>query len=307
MKSSFINRPSSQIRRIVRNGMPVYEKQYVTNDWDEDVGVVRYRASQEVALIRQLVESNFFGGRLGVVQIANANPEEAIIATHEIPGASLGEFILQKRISVNLLPWLLAGRWLRKMQMLPVTIEQNEVVSKRDPEGIVDYCNLRLRSLADYGYRWPNNDVLQAILKTIEGLRDYRESRDLRPVWVHADYSPGNLMWDGRTFTPIDFAMARAGGRLEDATYLIHRLEMAKIYRPWIKLPVVDCRRAILRGLGQSDAANSPQYKALMIKHLICRLHTYVRRPAKNYKQAIHDYWVRGVIRRKLLKAVDSA
>ena len=100
--------------------------------------------------------------------------------------------------------------------------------------------------------------------------------------------------------------MARAGLPLDDATYLIHRIEMQRVYRPWLKLPVAAIRRAILRGLGVPNADQFADYQMLMIKHQICRLHTYVRRPASTFKQSIHDRWVRTMLRRRLLQAVKN-
>ena len=94
---------------------------------------------------------------------------------------------------------------------------------------------------------------------------------------------------------------------LEDATYLIHRIEMHSIYRPWLRLPVAAIRRAILRGLGVSTADQSAAYQMLMLKHQICRLQTYVRRPASSFKQALHDRWVRSVLRRRLQQATKKS
>ena len=85
---------SSQIRRTVCEGNVVYQKQYVTNDWDDDEAVVRKRAWREVELLRQIGTSDQFGGRLGVVRVASADPDAATIATFEIAGSSLGELIL---------------------------------------------------------------------------------------------------------------------------------------------------------------------------------------------------------------------
>lgn len=297
-----IARYSSQLRIEQLGTETVFRKKYVEDDWGGNHEVVRKRAHREYRLIEQLATSGEFRRRLGVVRVADASPSKGEIATYQVPGRSLEQWIHQKTKLDSMLPWFLAGRWLRTFQSLSLPKEANERFTDEDQGAIADYCDVRLSSLSDYNYGWPGLTLKQKIYDTLSKL----ETCDGRTVWVHADYAPGNLMWGNGVFTPIDFAMARAGNGLEDATYLIHRLEMAKIYRPWIKLPVADCRRAILRGLGRSDAVNSPQYQALMIKHLICRLHTYVRRPAKSCKQAIHDYWVRNVIRRKLLKTVDS-
>ncbi len=300
-------RVSSKIQRVVRGGDAIYEKQYVTNEWDDDIGLIRQRARREIELIRLLACSDLFGERLGVVRIAGSNPQAATLATHEIAGMSLGQFIHEgNNVETNLTPWFLAGRWLRQFQTLNLEDFADETISKRDPTDIVDYCELRLRSLADYGYQWPNDSTRNELLQTIEELRNRAEQAETKPVWVHADYAPGNLMWDARVLTPIDFAMVRLGTPLDDATYLIHRLEMHKIYRPWLRLPVAAIRRAILRGLGRPTAEQSAAYQMLMIKHKICRLHTYARRPPNSLKQSLHDRWVRAILRRQLQRAVTA-
>ena len=300
-------RVSSKIQRVVRSGNAIYEKQYITNEWDDDIVLIRQRARREIELIKLLASSDLFGERLGVVRIAESNPQAATLATHEIAGMSLGQFIHEgNNVETNLTPWFLAGRWLRQFQALNLDDFADDTISKRDPTDIVDYCELRLRSLADYAYQWPNDSTRNELLKTIEELRDRAEQAETKPVWVHADYAPGNLMWDARVLTPIDFAMVRAGTPLDDATYLIHRLEMHKIYRPWLRLPVAAIRRAILRGLGHPTAEQSAAYQMLMIKHKICRLHTYVRRPASSLKQSLHDRWVRAALRKQLQWAVTA-
>lgn len=295
-------RISSEICRTIRDGNVVYEKRYVTNDWDDDVDLILCRAKREVSLLAQMAESRGFTSRLGVVRVAAVNADEAMIATHEIKGVTLGDFIrMGTDRTTNLTPWFLAGRWLRKFQSMSLSVQKRLPTSKNDPADIVEYCDLRLRSLSDYGYRWPKPSIRNTLLRKIANLKDRSHKTD--SVWVHADYSPGNLMWDGHALTPIDFAMARAGLPLDDATYLIHRIEMQRVYRPWLKLPVAAIRRAILRGLGVPKADQSADYQMLMIKHQICRLHTYVRRPASTFKQSIHDRWVRMVLKQRLQRA----
>ncbi len=299
-------RPSSQIRRTVRDGAVVYEKQYTTNDWDDDSDLIQHRARREVELLRQIAESKRFGGRLGIVRIADADPDSATIATYEVEGISLEQFIHTGHdAATNLMPWFLAGRWLRQFQLLPLTHVEPDAASKRDPRDIVDYCDLRLRSLSDFGYRWPDKSTRMALLQTIGHLRDQCKPAEIRSVWVHADFSHGNLIWDGRVLTPIDFAMVRKGTPLDDASHLIHRAEMQRVYRPWIRFPVASIRQAVLRGMGVPAADQSAAYQMLMLKHQLCRLHTYVRRPAKNFKQSLHDRWVRLFLRSKLVSAAS--
>ncbi len=305
-------RPSSRIQRCVRDGAAVYEKQYLPDDWGGTEEVVRERAKREVELIELLESSQLFGGELGLVKIESSVPADATIATYEIAGRDLDQWIRQS-VPLKVLHFRsadgepldrameLAGRWLQKFQSIPLTESCRVSLSQLDPSSLKDYCALRLDSLGDYGYRWPDRKTRDRILDRLDHLEQPSSSRaDAEEVWVHADYAPGNILWDGTTATPIDFAMARAGRRLDDVTYFIHRLEMQQVYRPWRAWPLSSWREAFLKGYGQPDANQSPLYQALMIKNLVCRLHTYVRRPAKNMKQALHDRWVRRVLRQKL-------
>ena len=307
MSAKIEQRISSQICRTTRDGEVVYKKQYVTNEWDNDADLIQQRARREIELLQQIMDSNSFRGRLGVVRVAEADPEVATIATHEVAGKSLEQFVRQNReAETHLAPWLLAGRWLKQFQELPLNGTTN-LESQRDPQDIVEYCDLRLHSLSDYSYPWPDESTHSQLLEKISELRELCKPSELKPVWAHADYSPGNLMWDGRVLTPIDFAMVRSGKPLDDATYLIHRIEMHRVYRPWLRLPVQAIRRAVLRGLGMPEAEQSPAYKMLMIKHQICRLHTYARRSAKNLKQSLHDRWVRAAIKKRLVQSLSQS
>ncbi|MDF1841525.1 MAG: phosphotransferase [Rubripirellula sp.] len=294
-------RLSSELRRVVVDGQAIYEKQYVTNDWDTDLNVIRRRAKDEASLLRQIELSELFGDRLGVVRVASADPSSGTIATHEVPGRTLDELIIGGGAErKKLQPWFLAGRWLRQFQLLPMSRDPASFETIRDPVQMRDYCDLRLKSLLELGYGWPKKATRESTLRTIERLQNEVPSGEFCSVWVHSDFSPGNLLWDGHRLTPIDFAMVSGGHPLADATYLIHRAEMNRIYRPWLNLPVESIRNAVLSGIGMPDADQSPAYRLLMIKHHICRLHTYVRRPARNIKQAWHDRWVRTILRRKL-------
>lgn len=299
-----VQRQSSQIQKCTRDGQVIYLKQYVVDDWGGDDVVIRRRAARERELIEQIASSSSFGRRLGVVRIADTDPANAVIATHEVPGNSLEQWIHSRDYRHDeLMPWFLAGRWLSCFQELPISDSANEVFAAQDQGTIVQYCEQRLDSMRDFGATWPGAKTKSRLLETLA----HSDLESGRRVWVHADYAPGNLMWGNGTLTPIDFAMARTGHQLDDASYLIHRLEMARVYRPWLKIPVSAFRQAILRGLGNERADQTSAYQSLATKHLICRLHTYLRRPAKNHVQAIHDRWVRMVLRRKLNKIAYSS
>ena len=298
---STAQRQSSTISRCVESGRAIYRKQYVTDNWGGDSNVIRKRAQREIGLLNLVSQSRLFGRRFGVMKIAESNPEMATIATFEIPGMTLEQWVHLPRNRQIFMPWFLAGGWLKRLQQLPLSETALEVFSNQNKGSLIEYCATRLNSLADFGYQWPDLKTKTKILDSLSPLSNRQK------VWVHADYAPGNLMWGDGVLTPIDFAMARAGHPLEDASYLIHRLEMAQVYRPWLGLPLSRFRSAILRGLGRENAETLRDYQTLKMKHLICRLHTYVRRPSRNLKQSLHDKWVRRVVRHQIVSIANRS
>lgn len=303
-------RSSSVIKRVVLDDRPVFVKQYMLGDWGRNEKVVCRRAKREFELISNLRASALFEGRLGLVRVFSAEPQKASLVTEEVPGQPLEQTIIGHDWRVRrrtLGAILLAGRWLRRFQQLDLSDADQESISELDPHGLVDYCRVRLTNLAKLGYRWPGRTLCERILETVRRLDEQVDAADRRCVWVHGDFAPGNIIWDGRVLTPIDFAMACAERPLLDVTYFIHRLEMQRVYRPWKRWPIGAWKRAFLRGYGRPDAEASPMYQALMIRHLICRLLTYVRRPPRNWQQRLHDKYVRSVIRRRLQIACNCS
>jgi len=299
-----VERISSAIARTVRNGRAVYVKRYTEGDWGATAEVVRQRAQREVELVARIQQSTLFGGRLGVVQVVSADPEQATLTTAEVPGDTLEAVVRRRTQNLKrdgLQAMYLAGRWLKQFQMLTVDDAEREPISELDPSDLVEYCSIRLERMGDNGHQPLPSRLCTRILTRVRGFVDETaDDAEKRLVWSHADYAPGNIIWDGHTLTPIDFAMAHADRPLLDVTYFIHRLEMQRVYRPWKRWPVEVWTRAFLRGYGRPDAEQSPMYQALMIRHLICRLHTYVRRPPRDWKQRLHDKWVRRVLRNRL-------
>jgi hypothetical protein len=232
------------------------------------------------------------------------------LITEEAPGDPLGESVLGRfRRSVDrecLTALYLAGKWLRWFQSLSVKPGDEVSLTDDDPEDLVEYCDIRMQKILELGYGWPSDATRRKIRHELARLIRRSPEEDLRRVWCHADYGPQNVLWDGQTLTPLDFGTVHLGHPLLDVTYFIHRLEMLRIYFPWRRWPVGAWKRAILRGYGRPDAERSPMYQAMMIRHLHCRLKTYVRRPPLNLKQRIHNAWTRGCVRTRMLRLVSK-
>ena len=300
-------REYSTVSRLVRDDQVVYVKQYIEGDWGCGRKVIEARTAREAEVADRLAMSRELRGRLGTVRIVSADPDRATLTTEAVPGKPLQERLAGnlRRNTECLRAVYLAGKWLRVFQKLPILPGDETRIGEHDPEDLVAYCDVRLKKVRSLGYKWLTEDIRGRVLETVGQLVAGSPQGDQRRVWCHHDYAPGNVLWDGTTLTGIDFAMAGLDVPLVDATYFIHRLEMLPIYRPWKRWPIAAWKRAFLRGYGRPDAEASPMYEALMIRHLLCRLQTYVRRPPENLKQRLHNKWVRRCVREKLLRQLS--
>ena len=307
--SELVHRHSSTIKRELRSDAFVYVKQYLAGDWGRTGEVVQARTAREAALLARLAASELFGRRLGVLPILDSQPDQATLVMAEIAGQPLDGYLDRERWTGGdrrpLTAVYLAGKWLRQFQLVPAN-ELGSEISTYESDDLVEYCDFRIQKLHEFDYRWPSKSLRVRILDTLEQLRAQSDDTEMQLVWSHGDYSPGNIMWDDRVLTPIDFGMIHAGRPLADVTYFIHRLEMQRVYRPWKRWPLTTWKRAFLRGYGRPNAEQSPMFRALMIRHLLCRVLTYVRRSPRDPKQALHDKWVRGRVRAKLEKLLGS-
>lgn len=241
--------------------------------------------------------------RLGLIEVVEANPEEGVIVTKEVPGQPLQVFLERRQCDRDVLTALfLAGRWLRWFQSVPFTDRDAQELPPGNPHDLVQYCALRLDRVVEWGYDWPVGDERKRVLEALARIVEQCDEHDLRLSWCHADFAPGNILWDGRRLTPIDFTMAHVAPALVDLTHLIHRMEMLAVYFPWRRWPVAAWREAVLRGYGDPDLPRRPAYRAMMIRQHVCRLCTYVRRQPTSTKERIHNAYVRYRVRRRLMK-----
>jgi len=294
---------NSTIQREAVAGQSAYAKQYTPTGWLQTHEIVQAQAAREVEIVNRLASLPQMGGRLGVMKILEADASRARVVTQEVPGSPLQDVLRRARAKDQLTGCLralyLAGKWLRAFQSLS-TEQRTAVPTPDEPDDLVAYCDLRLSTLTELGYRWPDPQTRRSVLDWVRRRIDRTPDEQLRRVWCHGDYGPANMIWDGRVLTPIDFAMCRLGLPLADLTYLVHRLEMFSIQFPWRRWPVTLWTRACLRGYGDPECDRLPIYEALTLRHLLCRLQTLVRRPPAGRRQKWHNAWVRGRVLARL-------
>lgn len=300
------HRRYSTVHREMRTGRAVFVKQYRHGDWGWSADVMQARTAREADIIQRLRESTWPNARFGTLDLISSDPVQAMLVTAAVEGTPLQDRLLDdfRRLGSRecLRALLIAGGWLRLFQELSTTSADAERIGENDPLDLVTYCTIRVRTIQSLGYGWMTRARGEHLVNAVGRLQDQAMQDDRRQVWCHGDYAAGNLLWDGRVLTAIDFAMAKLDVPLADVAYFIHRLQMLRIYFPWRRWPIDLWTRAFLRGYGRPDAECSPMYRALMIRHLLCRLQTYVRRPPDNLKQTLHVKWIRRCVRDRLLK-----
>ncbi|HUT89241.1 MAG TPA: aminoglycoside phosphotransferase family protein [Thermoguttaceae bacterium] len=300
---------TSNVRRVEADGRAVYVKQYLPQgDLGVTPEVIHRRTSREMDLVKRMRSCPPPHSHLGILNLVYGDPKSGVLVTEEAPGPPVSQLVLRRSASHGTLRALYsAGKWLRWFQSLPIKSGDGERFMDDDPLDLVEYCDLRIQAILQLGYGWPTDGIRRRLKANLRQLAQRFSPEDRRPVWTHGDYSPGNVLWDGSTLTPLDFAMAKLSFSLVDVTYFIHRLEMLGIYFPWRRWPIGTWKQAILRGYGRPDAERSAMYQAMMIRHLHCRLKTYVRRPPLNLKQRIHNAWTRKCVQKRLLKMMSQA
>lgn len=312
MTSAVIHRKwsTSEVVRSAHEGAVVFTKTYTEGAAPGmTADVIRARTAREMGLHERIARSGLFVGRLGIVPLVEGNPQVGRIVTQGVEGAELGQFIQRSRSRAEQRSCLralwLAGQWQRQFQKLAI-VDGDDELFVPDPIDVADYCDLRQQRALDLGYGWPSDELRRRTRLMLQNLVERSSEAERGFVWCHGDYGAQNMLWDGRVLTPLDFAMARLDYPLVDVTHLIHRLEMLAIYFPWKRWPIAAWRQAVLRGYQQPDAASTPMYQALMIRHLHCRLVTYVRRKPLSLKERLHNIYVRNCVRRKLERLISA-
>ena len=300
---------NSRIQRKTVNGCTVFVKEYVPGGWRQTPETARRQAAREIEIAGRLPTLPDLHGRLGVMTIVESDSGSdaypARVVTREVPGTSLMDVLRRagrKTLRHSCVRAIyLAGKWLRIFQTLSTHDPETAAPPER-PRNMVEYCDLRLDGLREYGYCWPSHSGRRRLLDWLQRRVERTADEQLRTVWSHGDYGPANLIWDGRVLTPIDFAACKPGFPLVDVTYLVHRLEMLPVQFPWRQWPLAAWRKACLRGYDCPDAESLPVYEALMARHLLCRLLTLVRRRPETGRERVHNAWVRNRVRAKLTR-----
>jgi tRNA A-37 threonylcarbamoyl transferase component Bud32 len=300
--------PLCIVSRVVRQGQTSYEKRYRPTRNFPTHEAVQAQLRRELTLLNRLKELPGFHRRLHAPAVVSVDVDACVLSVREAPGTSLESLLVGPRgaawRSETMRQLYLAGRLLRTMQTAPVAEDDLRPIST-DPVDLVEYSDVRLLSLAESDYGWPEEPQRRRILAFLAAAVAQAPVEDQRQVWTHQDYAPFNLLYDPSGLTVIDFAMCRVDRPLADVTYFLHRIEMLPLQFPWRRWPIARWRSAFLRGYGRPQAPQSPIYQALAVQHLINRLRQTALGASRGPAQKIHNRWLRWWIWRSLLGIVE--
>jgi hypothetical protein len=221
-------------------------------------------------------------------------PEELAIVTGEAPGPTLAEVLAHgaagwpgKAASI----WMStlvrrSGAWLRSAQ---AALPQESAI---DVETMRAYLDRRLADLEMSGPIRLTRAGRSAVERYRDRLIDNLGSESLRPVWIHADFCPENIITGDGEITVLDFLMARSGTVYHDVAHLFMHLDSMKV-KPWFRPAVIDgLQRDLLAGFEPGLEPERPLFALLLLQHVICHLVT-LQGPAPGttarlYRAALH-------------------
>lgn len=309
IESSVLELPNSSIRRWVSPaGVHLFEKRYRQDDKTCTLKVIQSRMTREAIVNERFQQIVPTSPRLGIPKTLEFDFDGARIVMAEAPGRPLLDWIRRRRAPATgiIRGMHLAGQWLKMFQSLPVTESDRQLVSDESLD-LADYCQPRVDKIVAAGLWFDRGVTPEAVLALLREIWENDSQRSKSDCWVHGDYGPFNVLWDGRVLTGIDLAMARVESPLVDATYFIHRLEMLALQRPWRRLPVETWKRAFLRGFGAAGAEQFPVYRGLMIRHCLNRLVSMIEKPGKGYVSRAHDRWMKYAVGKRLKLWADAS
>ncbi len=297
------------VRRERRGDRFVFVKRYQNDSWDATPDVIARRVELEIATLRRISEQTDWHQRLGKVRLVEADADGGMIVTEEVPGVPLSHTIhhhCRNDDRSSLGPFYLAGKWIKRFQQLEVTDAACRRIGEKNPTNLSEYLQIRINELKRMGYRGLRDEQWDAIIEKVDRLDAEIQGDDRALVMCHNDYSPGNIISDGYLLTPIDFQMTAPGSPLLDVAYFLHRLEMTRVYRPWLRRPWGRWRDAFIAGYGRENVIDTPLYQSLVIRLYVLRLLTYVREKPGRLKQRLHNRWVLAAVRHKLLRKIEA-
>jgi Phosphotransferase enzyme family len=188
-----------------------------------------------------------------------------------------------------------SGAWLRAAQ---AALPQDRAI---DVESMRSYLDTRLAELETTGPVRLTRAGRSAVERYRDRLMGDLGSESLRPVWIHADFCPENIITGDGEITVLDFLMAKSGTVYHDVAHLFMHLDSMKV-KPWFRPAVIDgLQRDLLAGFEPGLEPERPLFALMLLQHVICHLVALQApapgRTARLYRAALHRRHRRWLVR----------
>lgn len=269
----------------------------------------RHASSAEVRDVQGATRlEGIFGhdGTLGIVRPIGHYPDLGVVITRAVAAPNLGDAVEQRGAwwpSAHARADLargcsLAGQWLERLH------EARPALVHWTPGQLHDDVTLRIRLLRGF----PGTYGLTARL---EGqLRPWLEMRmaDARPEDLvcsvtHGDYSPSNMLYDGRRLSVLDFTMVREAPRLLDMTRFAHQIGMLALKPHYRRSTLRALTSAFLDGYADPTLAASPLVVVFLLRHSLAHWLGTARR-LKRHPRMLGAWWTCAAHKRGLARLV---
>ena len=201
-------------------------------------------------------------------------PEELALVTEEVEGPTLSEVLARRaagwpgRAASREMSTLLrlAGAWLKAAQ---TALPEDRAM---DLDAMRSYLDRRLAELETGGLIRLTTAGRSAVERYRDRLMGELTGQNLRPVWIHADFCPENIITGAGGITVLDFLMARSGTVYHDVAHLFMHLDAMKI-KPWFRPAIVDgLQRDLLEGFEPGFETDQPLFALMRLQHVVCHV-----------------------------------
>ncbi|HTU99448.1 MAG TPA: aminoglycoside phosphotransferase family protein [Luteitalea sp.] len=207
---------------------------------------------------------------LGVIAPLQTYPDLGAIITPAIDAPSLGAQIEERARwwprpetqAILTHGCQLAGQWLRRLHVArPVAVPWSTMQLGED-------LRLRMRLLADFPSAYGMPRALAVRLERwLDAHLRVASPTALSVSLTHRDYSPSNMLYDGRVLRVLDLATVGDAPRLLDVTRFLHQIDMLALkprYRPHMRHRLQDAFRT---GYGDDALIETSLVHVFMARH----------------------------------------
>jgi hypothetical protein len=157
---------------------------------------------------------------------------------------------------------------------------------------MIEYVDVRLRALVQFGARGLDAAWSQRVLPVFEAARAGIDGRDLAMSLAHGDFCPGNVILEPDRAVAIDLSQVQVNSVFYDLTRFYHQLELLAAKPQFPSSVVRRLTAAFAGGYGRPAVTESPLFRLFNIQHALCHWLGRLKRRDAPIGERLYDAWV---------------